>query len=175
MSFKLETERLIIRHVDPERDFEAWADCFADKETMTFIGGGPGMSRAHAWRHMATVIGHLHIHGYSFMSVIERRQAVGWAALVRGIRKVGLSLKLAGRYIVIIGEKAMPRKRVGLVSIMFLKIWDGAGLFTRSKMEMSQVSEPQKHLGPHGNTPWTVFLRLRMRCVGSMHKIGIRA
>ena len=45
MSFKLETERLILRHVDPERDFEAWADCFADKETMTFIGGGPGMSR----------------------------------------------------------------------------------------------------------------------------------
>ena len=38
MSFKLETERLIIRHVDPERDFEAWVDCFADKETMTFIG-----------------------------------------------------------------------------------------------------------------------------------------
>ena len=72
MSFKLETERLIIRHVDPERDFEAWADCFADKETMTFIGGGPGMNRAHAWRHMATVIGHLHIHGYSFMSVIEK-------------------------------------------------------------------------------------------------------
>jgi len=54
----LETERLILRHVDPEADFEDWADCFGDKETMRGLGGGPGMSRAQAWRHMATVVGH---------------------------------------------------------------------------------------------------------------------
>jgi len=68
----LETDRLILRHVDPEADFEAWADCFGDKATMRGLGGGPGMSRAQAWRHMATVIGHQSIHGYSFYSVIEK-------------------------------------------------------------------------------------------------------
>ena len=68
----LETDRLILRHVDPKRDFEPWAACFSDKETMAGLGGGPGMSRAQAWRHMATVIGHQAIHGYSFYSVIDK-------------------------------------------------------------------------------------------------------
>ena len=72
MSFSLETDRLLLRPVDPKLDFEAWADCFADKDTMKGLGGGPGMSRAQAWRHMATVIGHMHIRGYSFLSVIEK-------------------------------------------------------------------------------------------------------
>jgi RimJ/RimL family protein N-acetyltransferase len=68
----IETPRLILREVDPEADFEAWADCFSDLEVMAGLGGGPGMSRAQAWRHMATVIGHQSIHGYSFYSVIEK-------------------------------------------------------------------------------------------------------
>jgi len=42
----LETQRLILRHVDPVSDFEAWADCFSDEETMRGLGGGPGMTRA---------------------------------------------------------------------------------------------------------------------------------
>ena len=77
----LETDRLILRPVDPEADFEAWADCFSDKETMRGLGGGPGMSRAQAWRHMATVIGHQSIHGYSFYSVIEKSSG-RWAGRV---------------------------------------------------------------------------------------------
>ena len=72
MTIVLETQRLILRHVDPVSDFEAWADCFSDKETMRGLGGGPGMTRAQAWRHMATVIGHQSIHGYSFYSVSEK-------------------------------------------------------------------------------------------------------
>lgn len=72
MTILIETNRLILRTIDPEKDFEDWADCFSDKETMTFIGGGAGMSRAQAWRHMATVIGHEHIRGYTFLSVIEK-------------------------------------------------------------------------------------------------------
>ncbi len=71
MTIRMETERLILRDVDPEADFPAWADCFADAETMTFIGGSP-MCEGAAWRHMATVIGHQQIHGYSFYSVIEK-------------------------------------------------------------------------------------------------------
>ena len=55
MTTILETPRLVLRHVDPEADFEVWADCFSDKKTMAGLGGGPGMSRTQAWRHMATV------------------------------------------------------------------------------------------------------------------------
>ena len=69
MNIILETERLILRHVDPELDFDAWADCFSDDKTMRFIGGKP-MCRAAAWRHMAMVMGHQTIRGYSFYSVI---------------------------------------------------------------------------------------------------------
>jgi len=68
----LETDRLLLRPVDPDKDFEAWADCFADKSTMAFIGGGPGYNRAQSWRSMATTIGHLQIRGFSFFSVIEK-------------------------------------------------------------------------------------------------------
>jgi len=71
MTIRMETERLILRDVDPKADFEAWADCFSDAETMTFIGGAP-QCRGTAWRAMATVIGHQQIHGYSFYSVIEK-------------------------------------------------------------------------------------------------------
>jgi len=72
MTTVLETQRLIIRHVDPAKDFEVWAECFSDPDVMRGLGGGPGMTRAQAWRHMATVIGHQSIHGYSFYSVIDK-------------------------------------------------------------------------------------------------------
>ncbi|PHR57449.1 MAG: GNAT family N-acetyltransferase [Robiginitomaculum sp.] len=67
----LETERLILRDIDPVADFEAWADCFSDVETMRYIGGKV-MNRAEAWRNMAMVIGHGVIRGYTFLSVIEK-------------------------------------------------------------------------------------------------------
>ena len=72
MTTFIETERLILRTIDPDKDFEAWADCFSDKETMRFIGGGDGQSRAQAWRFMATAMGHESIRGYTFLSVIEK-------------------------------------------------------------------------------------------------------
>lgn len=72
MKIILETQRLILREIDPASDFESWAACFSDPEVMAGLGGGPGMSRAQAWRHMATCIGHQSIHGYSFYSVVEK-------------------------------------------------------------------------------------------------------
>ncbi|MEE9348386.1 MAG: GNAT family N-acetyltransferase [Robiginitomaculum sp.] len=76
----IETERLILREVDPVADFEPWADCFSDQKTMTYIGGKT-LSRAQCWRSMATVIGHQSIHGYSFMSVIEKSTGA-WAGRI---------------------------------------------------------------------------------------------
>lgn len=67
----LETERLYLRHIDPDKDFDAIADCYSDDKTMTHIGG-KAMDRAQSWRSMAMLIGHREIRGYSFMSVIEK-------------------------------------------------------------------------------------------------------
>ncbi len=53
----IETERLILRAIDPERDFESWAKSMADEKTVRYLGSKP-MRRVHAWRNMAMVIGH---------------------------------------------------------------------------------------------------------------------
>jgi len=68
---RIETERLVLRMIDPERDFEPWALMMADEQTVRFIGGQV-MDRAAAWRHMAALIGHWTIRGYGFFSVEDR-------------------------------------------------------------------------------------------------------
>ena len=35
----LETERLILREIDPVADLEPWHDMMSDEETVRFIGG----------------------------------------------------------------------------------------------------------------------------------------
>ena len=79
-SVRLETDRLILRNIDPERDFEPWAAMMADEQTVRFIGGMV-MDRAAAWRHMAAVIGHWTIRGYGFFSV-EHRDTGEWLGRV---------------------------------------------------------------------------------------------
>lgn len=77
---RLQTERLILRPIDPERDFEPWARLMADEETVRFIGGQV-LDRALAWRNMASVIGHWSIRGYGFFSV-EHRETGEWLGRV---------------------------------------------------------------------------------------------
>lgn len=77
---RIETERLILRNIDPDRDFDAWAEGMADAETMTFIGGQT-LDRAGAWRNMAAAIGHWQIRGYGFFSV-EHRETGQWLGRV---------------------------------------------------------------------------------------------
>ncbi len=67
----IETDRLILRQVDMERDLEPWARAHSDEETVRFLGGKI-MSRAQVWRFMAAVIGHWQIRGYGFFSVEEK-------------------------------------------------------------------------------------------------------
>lgn len=64
----VETERLILREIDPKRDFEGWARAMADDNTVRFLGTKP-MSRAESWRNMAMVIGHWAIRGFGFFSL----------------------------------------------------------------------------------------------------------
>ena len=76
----IETERLILREIDPERDFESWAITQADENTVRYLGTKP-MNRATAWRNMAMVIGHRAIRGYGFFS-IESKQTGEWVGRV---------------------------------------------------------------------------------------------
>lgn len=77
---KVETQRLILRPVDPERDFEDWARTMADPETVRYLGTRP-MSRLEAWRHMAGVVGHWQIRGYGFFS-LELKATGQWVGRV---------------------------------------------------------------------------------------------
>jgi len=67
---RLETDRLILRAIEPERDFEPWAEMMADEETARFIGGVAG--RETAWRQMCTVLGHWQVRGFGFLVVEEK-------------------------------------------------------------------------------------------------------
>ena len=52
----IETDRLILRKIDPEGDFDEWAKSMADEGTVRYLGIKP-MNRAEAWRNMALAIG----------------------------------------------------------------------------------------------------------------------
>lgn len=67
---RLETERLILRGWQPD-DFEAYARFMADPDVTRYLTGEP-MSRADAWRNMATIVGHWSLRGYG-MWVVERK------------------------------------------------------------------------------------------------------
>ncbi len=71
MKVIFETKRLILREVNPEHDFEGWAETFADPDTVKYLGVEP-MNRNQAWRSMAVIIGHMSMRGFSFLSVIEK-------------------------------------------------------------------------------------------------------
>lgn len=71
MSIVIETERLILRHIDMNRDLDSWTEMMSDEETVRFIGGQT-MCRAASWRNMAMLIGHQQVRGYGFYSVIEK-------------------------------------------------------------------------------------------------------
>ena len=76
----IETERLILRQVDPDRDFDPWAKAMADEHTVRYLGTKP-MNRAESWRSMAMAIGHWAIRGYGFFS-LEHRETGDWIGRV---------------------------------------------------------------------------------------------
>jgi RimJ/RimL family protein N-acetyltransferase len=76
----IETERLVLRPIDPERDFEPWARAMADEQTVRYLGTRP-MNRAEAWRSMALALGHWSIRGYGFFTV-ENKATGEWIGRV---------------------------------------------------------------------------------------------
>lgn len=72
MTLILETERLLLREIDVEKDIEPWVDMMSDEDTVRYIGGKT-LNHASAWRQMAMFIGHQKLRGYVFWTVIEKQ------------------------------------------------------------------------------------------------------
>lgn len=68
----IETERLILRPVEPSVDFDPWAESLADPQIVRYLGTAP-LNRAQSWRNMAMVMGHWAIRGFGFFSVVDRK------------------------------------------------------------------------------------------------------
>ncbi len=66
---QLSTDRLILRGPEPN-DFEAIAAFFADAERARGFGGGK--NRTEAWRWWASSIGHWHLHGFGYWTIVAR-------------------------------------------------------------------------------------------------------
>jgi len=65
----LETDRLILR-APIQADLEGWARFTGDAQSMTYLGGA--LSRAEAWRALASVAGSWRLLGFGPFSVIEK-------------------------------------------------------------------------------------------------------
>lgn len=101
ISRELETERLRLRMMR-EEDLEVVAAMSADPEVMRYLSKtGEPVSRAQAWRTIATVLGHWQLRGYGMWAIEEKASGLcvgrgglwrpeGWPAM-----EVGWSLARA--------------------------------------------------------------------------------
>jgi RimJ/RimL family protein N-acetyltransferase len=69
----LETERLLLRPLEQD-DLGEYAAIMADPEVVRYLGGAP-MTRDEAWRHIALMLGHEQLRGWTNNAVVE--QATG--------------------------------------------------------------------------------------------------
>lgn len=73
MNTTLETERLILRPMLPS-DAEDYVAMMGDPDVARYLTpDGKPQDRASAWRAFAMVLGHQHIRGFNFFSVIEKK------------------------------------------------------------------------------------------------------
>ena len=68
---ELTTPRLRLRAFEP-RDVDAYAAMMADPEVTRYIGDGRPLTRADAWRQLATFVGHWALRGFGLWAVEER-------------------------------------------------------------------------------------------------------
>ena len=72
MTIRIETERLILRRMEP-RDVEPHMDMMMDPETARYLTpDSKPRSRAEEWRAAASMLGHWQIRGYGFFSIDEK-------------------------------------------------------------------------------------------------------
>jgi RimJ/RimL family protein N-acetyltransferase len=65
-----ETDRLVLRMIEPARDFEAFAAMMSDEATTQFTGGV--QDRSAAWRSMCAYLGHWQVRGYGMLAIDEK-------------------------------------------------------------------------------------------------------
>lgn len=68
---EVNTARLRLRGFR-ESDLDAYAEIMADPDVTRFLGAGPTLSRADAWRQMAMFLGHWVLRGFGLWAVEER-------------------------------------------------------------------------------------------------------
>lgn len=69
----LETERLILRPWQPQRDFERHAEMMADPLSARFITpNGQPEDRNKAWRSLALLVGHQVMRGFTMFAIEEK-------------------------------------------------------------------------------------------------------
>jgi RimJ/RimL family protein N-acetyltransferase len=67
----LETARLLLRPLVQD-DLDAYVELFADPEVTEFLGAGGTAGRDDAWRHMALLLGHERLRGWTNNAVVEK-------------------------------------------------------------------------------------------------------
>lgn len=67
----LHTQRLLLRPFT-EDDLDAYAQIVADPEVVRFLGDGRTADRDEAWRHMALLLGHEVLRGWTNNAVVDR-------------------------------------------------------------------------------------------------------
>lgn len=65
----IETGRLLLRQFT-QADFETYVAYYNDEATAKYVGGK--LSRAQAWRHMASILGHWVLKGFGLWAVEEK-------------------------------------------------------------------------------------------------------
>ena len=68
---KIETERLILRMLREDDDFEEYAKLCANPEIMRYTLGKP-LDRSEAWRLFAYHVGHWQLRGYGYFAAIDK-------------------------------------------------------------------------------------------------------
>ncbi len=68
----LETKRLILRPINGAKDFSSWAEMMGDAGVVKYLWNNKVCGENEAWINMAVHIGHWHMRGYGFFSVINK-------------------------------------------------------------------------------------------------------
>jgi len=90
----LETSRLVLRQLTLD-DYDALAACWANPETVKYIGGGKPQSPEMSWGRLLRYIGHWQVLGYGCWAICEKEggQFVGTVGLQNQKRSITPALE----------------------------------------------------------------------------------
>ena len=90
MTLHIETERLILRRMEPQ-DADSHIAMMRDPDTAAYLSPTKKpQGRMELWRNFASYLGHWEIRGFGFMSVIEKESG-DWVGRVWSMDAGGLA------------------------------------------------------------------------------------